>query len=62
MCDINVYVSSNGKEEIVLENVEQVKSKNHEISLINIFGEQRTFKADFIYYSNSEKKMVFELL
>jgi len=62
MCDINAYIMNNGKEEIILENVDQVKSKNHEISLTNIFGEERTLKADLIYYNNSEKKMVFEPL
>ena len=62
MCDINAYIMNNGKEEIVLENVDQVKSKNHEISMVNIFGEERTLKAELIYYNNSEKKMVFEPL
>ncbi|MDM8536693.1 CooT family nickel-binding protein [Desulfobacterales bacterium HSG17] len=60
MCDINAYIVNNGKEEIILENVDQVVSKDHEINLTNIFGEERTFKADLIYYNNSEKKMVFE--
>jgi len=60
MCDINAYILKNGKEEIILENVDQVVSKDHEIRLINIFGEEKVFKADLIYYNNSEKKMVFE--
>lgn len=60
MCDINAYMINNGKEEIILENVDLMESKKHETRLTNIFGEQKTFKANLIYYNNSEKKMVFE--
>ncbi|GBC60291.1 RNA-binding protein [Desulfonema ishimotonii] len=60
MCDINVYLMKSDREELVLENVDQVTTEGKAIRLLNIFGEERTFSGKMIYYNNSEKKMIFE--
>ncbi|MEZ4525119.1 MAG: CooT family nickel-binding protein [Desulfobacterales bacterium] len=59
MCDINVYLYTNGSERLVLENVDEVASRGDETRVSNIFGEERVFSARLAYYRNSEKKMVF---
>lgn len=59
MCDINAFVRDGDTETPVLENVDVVTSENGEIRLLNIFGEERSFRGRMIYYNNSEKKMVF---
>ena len=62
MCDINAYLLEDGRETMILENVEEVRSEGDEVFLSNIFGEQRTLKARMKSYVNSEKKMVLEPL
>ncbi len=59
MCDINVYIYSNGSEKLILENVDQVMSRGDETRVSNIFGEEKILSARLSYYNNSEKKMVF---
>ncbi|MEE4355398.1 MAG: CooT family nickel-binding protein [Desulfococcaceae bacterium] len=59
MCDINVYVNVDGREELVLENVDQVHTQGDKNRIINIFGEEKILEARLDYYNNSRKKMVF---
>ncbi|MDL2268451.1 CooT family nickel-binding protein [Desulfosarcina sp. OttesenSCG-928-A07] len=60
MCDINVFVLKNGREEKIMENVDVIREVSGGIQLFNIFGEEQTLKAKMVYYNNSEKRMVFQ--
>lgn len=59
MCDVNVVLVTDGVEETVLAHVDEVSQSDGQVRLSNIFGEEKTLRGDFLYYSNSDKKMVF---
>jgi hypothetical protein len=59
MCDVNVVLVTDGVEEPVLAHVDEVRQRDGQVRLTNIFGEERTIRGDFLYYSNSGKKMAF---
>jgi predicted RNA-binding protein len=60
MCEANAFILRNGKEEMVLDNVDLVELEGDEVKLVNIFGEQKSLKARLKLYNNSEGKIVFE--
>ena len=45
MCEANVYLLENGKEELLLERVDTIVRKANEIFLENIFGQRKTLAA-----------------
>ena len=45
MCEANVYLLENGKEELLLERVDTSVPKANEIFLENIFGQRKTLAA-----------------
>jgi predicted RNA-binding protein len=45
MCEANVYLYEDGKEELILESVDRLVPKDHEIYIENIFGHRRTLFA-----------------
>ncbi|UCF85762.1 MAG: CooT family nickel-binding protein [Desulfobacteraceae bacterium] len=60
MCEAHAFVLKNGKEEMVLENVDLVNLEGDEVKLVSIFGEQKVLKARLMLYSNAERKILFE--
>ncbi len=60
MCEANAFVLIDGKEEKLLENVDQVSLEGDDVKLVSIFGEQKTLRARFKHYNNTEGKIVFE--
>ncbi len=62
MCEAHAYLITDGKEERILESVDQVELNGDEVTLINIFGEQKAIKATFKRYDNQAGKIVFEPL
>ena len=60
MCEANAFVLIDGKEEKLLENVDLVSLEGDDVKLVSIFGEQKTLKARFKQYNNTEGKIVFE--
>lgn len=44
MCESNVYIEKDGKEEIYLENVDILKPEDGKIFMRNLFGEQKIFE------------------
>ncbi len=60
MCEAHAFLLKDGIEEKILENVDLVEFNDNEVRLENIFGEQKTVKARFKLYSNTERKIVFE--
>jgi len=45
MCEANAYLVQDGKEELLMENVDVVRPEDEGIYLQDIFGGQRTIKA-----------------
>ena len=60
MCEAHAFILKNGKEEKIMESVDVVELEGDEVTLVNIFGEQKTLKAILKLYNNSEGKIVFE--
>jgi predicted RNA-binding protein len=62
MCEAHAFILSNGKEEKILENVDEVEVRGDEIRMVNIFGEQKIVKARIKRYNNTERKILLEAL
>jgi predicted RNA-binding protein len=41
VCDLKAYVKKNGKEELLLDAVNQVRTEGEEVVLRNLFGEEK---------------------
>lgn len=44
MCETNVFIEKDGKEELYLENVDVIKPEGGRVHMKNIFGEQKVFE------------------
>lgn len=44
MCETNVYIDNNGKEELYLENVDTIKPEQGRLFMKSLFGEQKVFE------------------
>jgi predicted RNA-binding protein len=45
MCEVNAYLASEGKEELILEDITLLRPEDGELFLQNIFGEEKRIKA-----------------
>ena len=46
MCEATAYLLKDGQEELVLKDVDVIEPDGDNVSLVNIFGEQKVLKAD----------------
>jgi len=60
MCEASAYLIQDGKEELILESVDTLDSEDGEISLGNIFGEQKRVKARIKSLSLVDHKIILE--
>jgi len=60
MCESNVYLSKDGSEELVLENVDFLENENGRIRMINLFGEEKTIRAKVKTLSLVDHKIILE--
>lgn len=60
MCEANAFLLKDGKEEKILESVDELEVEGDEIRMINIFGEQKILKAKIKMYNNSDGKILLE--
>ena len=61
MCEASAFVYKNGKEELVLESVDEVLPEgDREFRLVNIFGEQKIIKAKLKSMNLVSHKILFE--
>jgi len=58
MCEANAYLLIDGREEKVLDSVDDLEVEDQEIRIVNIFGEQKRLKARFKSYSSAERKIL----
>jgi predicted RNA-binding protein len=45
MCEAAAYIMKDGKEELLLQDVDLIEPDGENIRLVNIFGEQKVLKA-----------------
>jgi predicted RNA-binding protein len=60
MCDLNAYVLKQGKEELVLESVNNVRVENGEVVMRNLFGEEKKVRGQVREVSLTRNRVVVE--
>jgi predicted RNA-binding protein len=60
MCEAAAYLIHDGKEELILENVEELSTQGDTIKIINLFGDQKVLDAQIRMISFVENKIVLE--
>jgi predicted RNA-binding protein len=62
MCEAHAFLLQGSREQMILENVDEVCVEGQEVRLINIFGEQKVLRARIKSYNNVQRKIVLEAL
>ena len=60
MCEATAYLIHDGKEELVLENVDELHAQGNTITIISLFGDQRILEAQIKMISFVDNKIVLE--
>lgn len=60
MCEANAFVMEEGKEEKILDSVDEVEIQGDEIRIVSIFGDQKILKGKFKSYSAAQRKILIE--
>lgn len=60
MCETNVYIEENGREELYLENVDILRPENGKIYMKNLFGEQKLFEGSLKEISLAKHKVILK--
>ena len=58
MCEANAYIQREGKEELVLENVDLLEAGDDVLRLSNIFGEEKMVKGRLKRFSLRDNKII----
>ena len=58
MCEAAAYVLKNGKEELVLQDVDVIEPDGDSLRLVNIFGEQKILKANILSLNLVDHKVI----
>jgi predicted RNA-binding protein len=62
MCESTAYILKEGKEEIVLENVDFLENSEGQVKLVDLFGEEKIVRARVKTLSLLDHKIVLEPL
>jgi len=60
MCETNVYIETDGREELYLENVDVLKPEQGKIHMRNLFGEQKLFEGSIKEISLIKHKIILK--
>ena len=60
MCEATAYLIQDGKEELILENVDELHREGNTIKIINLFGDQKVLDAQIKMISFVDNKIVLE--
>jgi len=60
MCETNVYIEEDGREELYLENVDILKPEDGKIYLKNLFGEQKYFEGTLKEVSLNKHRIILK--
>lgn len=58
MCDLKAYVAKQGKEELLLEAVNDVRVENGTVVLRNLFGEEKRVRGEVREVSLAKNRVV----
>jgi predicted RNA-binding protein len=58
MCEATAYILKNGKEEVLLPDVDIIEPEGEGLRLVSIFGEQKIVRAEFHQLRLSEHKII----
>ena len=62
MCEATAYLLKDVQEELLLESVDQLEIGDGEVKMVNIFGEQKEFRAKIKLLSLVDHKIILEPL
>ena len=62
MCESTAYILKDGKEKLVLENVDVLENQEGRVKLISMFGEEETIEAKVKTLSLVDHKIILEPL
>jgi len=48
MCEATAYILKDGREELILQDVDLIEPEGDNLRLVNIFGEQKVLKAKIL--------------
>jgi predicted RNA-binding protein len=60
MCDVKVYVSRQGKEELLLEAVNHLRVEQGEVTVRNLFGEEKKVRGEVREVSLVKNRVVVD--
>lgn len=60
MCDLKAYVRAEGREDLILEAVNDIRVQGEEVVLKNLFGEEKRLKAEVREVSLARSRVVLE--
>ena len=60
MCEASAYLLKDGEETLILESVDTLENEGNEISMVNIFGEQKRLKARVKALSLLDHRIILE--
>ena len=60
MCEASAYLVQDGKEELILENVDELHKEGNTIKMINLFGDHKVLEAQIKMISFVNNKIVLE--
>lgn len=60
MCETNVYLEEDGKEELYLENIDILRPEQGKIYMKNLFGEQKFFEGSIKEISLIKHKIILK--
>lgn len=62
MCESNVYILKDGREELVLESVDVLENQEGQVTLVSMFGEKEKIRAKVKKLSLVDHKIILEPL
>ena len=60
MCEASSYLIQDGKEELILENVDELHREGDVVKMVNLFGDQKVLEARIRMISFVENKIILE--
>ena len=58
MCEAAAYILKNGREELVLQDVDVIEPDGDNLRLVNIFGEQKVLRAHILSLNLVDHKVI----
>ncbi len=60
VCDLKAYIKKNGREDLLLESVNQVRAEGGEVILRNLFGEEKRVRGELREVSLVKSRLIVE--